>query len=230
MADRGNPPRPRTPWKAWQVRELCRLYPHTTARKITFRVKKSVSSIYQKARALGLYRDPTQVQDINRMLGRHMAAQEKAIRNRFPKGHVPANKGRKGISYPGTVATQFKKGHKPQTWVPVGTEVIRDGYLTRKVSDKGNPSRRDWKAVHIIVWEKRRGLVPPNHVVIFRDGNKENIRLSNLKLLSRRENMLRNTLHRYPKEVVQVIQLRGAINRQITLRGRIREKQDRGSA
>lgn len=212
--------RARSHWKAWQIEELCRLYPTMTAKRIAFRVKKSISSVYQKARMLGLYRDPAQVQDINRALGRQMAAHENAVRNQFKKGHVSWNKGTHFKAGGRSPETRFEKGHKPSTWKPVGTEVVRDGYLTRKISDHGNPSRRDWKAVHVIVWEKHRGPVPPDHVVIFRDGNKNNRRLSNLKLLSRRQNMLRNTLHRYPKPIVSAIQMRGALNRQINRRSK----------
>lgn len=39
-----------------------------------------------------------------------------------------------------------------------------------------------------------------------------------LELVTRAENMARNTLHRYPKEVAQLIQLRGALNRKINAR------------
>jgi hypothetical protein len=45
------------------------------------------------------------------------------------------------------------------------------------------------------------------------------ITLGRLELISRAENMRRNSYHtRYPKEVAQLIQLRGALNRQINKR------------
>lgn len=100
---------------------------------------------------------------------------------RFPKGHVPANKGKKGVSYPGTEATQFKKGNTPQTWKPVGTETVRaDGYTWVKVAE---PNK--WREKHKIIWEAAYGPAPKSHAVIFADGDKQNIVLENLILVSR---------------------------------------------
>lgn len=101
----------------------------------------------------------------------------------FPKGHIPANKGKKGVSYEGSQATQFKKGNKPYNWVPVGTERInRDGYTEVKIADP-----KTWKAKHKLIWEKAKGPVPKGHVVILGDGNKQNFDLANLLLVSRKQ-------------------------------------------
>lgn len=99
----------------------------------------------------------------------------------FPKGHKPWNKGKKGISYEGMKATQFKKGNRPQTWVPVGTEsTTKDGYVKIKTAE---PNK--WQLKHRIVWEKANGPVPEGHAVIFGDGNKRNFDINNLLLVSR---------------------------------------------
>lgn len=100
---------------------------------------------------------------------------------RFPKGHVPANKGKKGVSYPGMEATQFKKGNLPQTWKPVGTETVRgDGYTWVKVAE---PNK--WREKHRLIWEKTNGPVPAGHAIIFADGNKQNVTMENLMLITR---------------------------------------------
>ena len=53
---------------------------------------------------------------------------------RFEKGHIPANKGKKGVCAPGCERTQFRKGNLPATTKPVGYERInRDGYVEVKV-------------------------------------------------------------------------------------------------
>lgn len=105
------------------------------------------------------------------------------VKYRFPKGHVPANKGKKGISYPGMKATQFKKGHKPWNYKPVGTERINtDGYVDVKIAD---PNK--WKAKHVLIWEEANGPVPRGYVLIFADGNKLNVALDNLLLVSRKQ-------------------------------------------
>jgi len=102
----------------------------------------------------------------------------------FPKGNVPFNKGKKGISYEGMEATQFQKGHKPANWVPIGTERIsKDEYIEVKVAD--GKLNKNWKAKHIQVWEAANGPVPKGHVIVFGDGNKQNFNLDNLLLVSR---------------------------------------------
>ncbi|MBS5783834.1 MAG: HNH endonuclease [Clostridium sp.] len=99
----------------------------------------------------------------------------------FKKGHVPANKGKKGISYPGCETTQFKKGNMPQTWKPVGTETVRgDGYTWVKIAE---PNK--WREKHRLIWEAANGPTPQNHAVIFADGDKQNNALENLILVSR---------------------------------------------
>jgi hypothetical protein len=62
-------------------------------------------------------------------------------------------------------------------------------------------------------------------VIVFKDKNREHIEIENLECISRRDLMLRNTVHRLPKELVQVVQLKGALQRQINNRIR-HEKQD----
>lgn len=103
-------------------------------------------------------------------------------RHSFPKGNVPWNKGMKGWKAPGTERTQFKKGNIPQTYLPIGTEVVdSDGYVKVKIAD---PNK--WEYKHRLIWEKHHGRpVPPGHAVIFGDGDKRNLDPDNLLLVSR---------------------------------------------
>jgi len=104
----------------------------------------------------------------------------------FPKGHTPANKGRHG-GY-GYEPTQFKKGHIPYNHLPAGTELVKnDGYLWVKIAEP-----RKWKQKHKIMWEEVNGVIPENHVLIFADGDRSNICLENLLLVSRREMLIMN--------------------------------------
>src|SRR5699024_8874048 len=76
----------------------------------------------------------------------------------------------------------------PTNYRPVGSERIdsKDGYIVIKVKDKGTYQER-WRHKHVVEWEKYNGKVPKNHTVVFLDGNKENINIDNLALLSRSE-------------------------------------------
>ncbi|TLS37758.1 HNH endonuclease signature motif containing protein [Pseudalkalibacillus caeni] len=103
--------------------------------------------------------------------------------SRFKPGRVPFNKGKTGPGAGGWEPTQFKKGHKPHNYKPVGTERVNgDGYVDIKIAD---PNK--WRTKHNLIWEKENGPVPKGHVVIFGDGNRYNFDLDNLILVSRKQ-------------------------------------------
>jgi len=85
-----------------------------------------------------------------------------------------------------------------------------DGYIKRKIAEP-----KTWVYVHRCEWERARGPIPKTHALTFKDGNKANVSLDNLELRSKREMMLRNSVHNLPPELVQVIQLQGALQRKI---------------
>lgn len=107
---------------------------------------------------------------------------------RFEKGNIPVNKGKKGVG--GWKPTQFKKGHRPASYKPVGTERINaDGYQEVKIAD---PNK--WRFKHLVIWEAAHGSVPKGHAVIFADGDRSNVQLDNLLLVSRKQLL---TLNRF---------------------------------
>lgn len=103
------------------------------------------------------------------------------IVTRFGKGHVPQNKGKKGMG--GWEPTQFKKGDRPTNYKPVGTERIDSyGYVGVKVADSNV-----WRFKHRLIWEECHGPVPKGHVIIFADSDKLNVTIENLLLVSRKQ-------------------------------------------
>jgi hypothetical protein len=107
---------------------------------------------------------------------------------RFKKGYAPNNKDTKGIIYECCKNTWFKKGHKPQNYSPVGSERVNvDGYVEIKT---GEPST--WRLKHQVVWEKYKGKIPKGYAVIFGDGDKSNLSIDNLILVSRKQLLLLN--------------------------------------
>lgn len=120
------------------------------------------------------------------------------LTGRFQKGHVPHNKGEKGICIPGSEKGWFQKGNVPINHRPVGSERVNiDGYIEIKVAE---PDK--WKLKHRVVWEEHHGKIPPNHIVIFADENKEHCDIENLRLIERGANlaMNRNGLRHVPVE------------------------------
>jgi hypothetical protein len=134
---------------------------------------------------------------------------------RFRKGLVPFNKGMKGIQQGGK-DTQFKKGHVPVNHRPIGSERINvDGYVEIKVSEP-----KTWRAKHVVLWEAAHGPVPSGHAVVFGDGDRQNITLENLLLISRKELAVLNKRHLIggSRELTEAGRLIANISMKITAR------------
>lgn len=137
---------------------------------------------------------------LNRTFGAdYSVGQIKAIRSRmhiksglsghFEKGHVPANKGKKGVCGKGCEKTWFKKGHIPYNKCRVGDEAwTTDGYLKVKIAEPNI-----WRHKHIIEWEKHRGKVPEGCMISFKDGNHNNCSIENLMCITQTENGILNS-------------------------------------
>lgn len=106
------------------------------------------------------------------------------INGLFQKGCKPWNNATKGQGLTGANKGSFKKGSIPKNIRPIGSERIchREGYNYVKIAESNK-----WKAKHIMLWEEKNGPVPQHHVVIFSDGDTNNITIENLELASRHE-------------------------------------------
>lgn len=110
------------------------------------------------------------------------------LNGQFLKGHIPANKGKKGKCAHGCDKTWFKKGCKPVNHKPVGSERIdRDGYTLIKVAE---PSK--WRLKQHIVWEEYHGVIPKGYKVIFLDSDTTNFDIDNLMLVTDSELLILN--------------------------------------
>lgn len=106
---------------------------------------------------------------------------------RGTEGIEPPNKGKKQAEFmtpeaiQRTKATQFKKGNRPANHKPVGHERIdnKDGYIIVKTKE---PNVYEHK--HRVVWEQANGPIPEGHNIIFLNGNRLDIRLENLEMVS----------------------------------------------
>jgi hypothetical protein len=215
----------RRPWPAVDLRILREDYADTPTTTLATLFGRPINQVYAMANSLGLAKSAEYMK--SEAACRLRRGDNVGSAHRFPKGHVPANKGRKspGLAIGRMGETQFKKGSRPHTWLPVGTYRINsDGVLELKTNDEPGPYYVRWKPVHRLVWEQAHGAIPKGHMVAFKPGRKttdrELITLDALELITQRENMLRNTVHNLPKPLVHVVQLRAAINRQINKRSK----------
>lgn len=225
---------PRNFWTEEQLAVLRMRYPHERSESIAQTLGCSVSRVYSKAGKLGLKKSPEFLASSESGRTGH---DSRGVTGRFVKGQRSWNKGIKGSTgnHPNCQRTQFKKGEMhgaaQHNYVPIGTERIsKDGYLERKVTDDHPVPARRWVAVHRLVWEAAKGPIPAGHVVCFLPGRKtadrERITIDALELVSRGELAKRNhPLSRDP-ELAKLVQLKGAITRQVNRIAREAEKKD----
>lgn len=203
----------RRPWSEHELTVLRDNYPHSLSADIARRLRRPVSQVYSKANALRLHKSAAfyASEQAHRLDGL------KGHGTRFAKGHKSWNAGMKGLQIGGK-ETQFKPGHRggraEQVYQPIGTERVRDGYLYRKLRDAG-PMHKRWEMVHRLNWEAVNGPIPDGHVVVFRNGNRMQVAVENLELISRADLARRNTIHRYPREVKDLIRLNAKLQRTI---------------
>lgn len=205
------------------------LYPDIPTARLADLLSTSVPSVYAKAQGLGLRKSASYLS--SPAACRLRRGGSVGASNRFKPGHRPHNAGVKGWQAGGkAVNTQFKPGCRlgraAVIYQPIGAERIsKDGYLQRKVNDD-MPLQRRWRGIHQLLWEEHYGPIPRGHAVVFRNGDRSDVRIENLELISRAELMRRNMIHNLPKELANVCQLKGVLQRQINRMRRNGQKQD----
>lgn len=225
---------PRRRWSAEDDAVLRSLYADTKTERIAQQLGRTLTATYGRAQKLGLEKSEAFLASpaaCRLRRGDHVGAAY-----RYAKGHVPANKGlrRPGFAAGRMKETQFKRGQRSgqaaRHWMPIGAMRLMDGYRYTKVSDVPNvPYTVNWKPTHVLLWESTNGKVPPGHALKFVNGDRTDIRLDNLQLITRRQLMARNTVHNLPKPIAEAVQLLGVLRRKINRRSRD-EEQDRRSA
>jgi hypothetical protein len=146
--------------------------------------------------------------------------EQRIIDSRIKKGSTPPNKGKKWDEVMSKEAQQnCRRTTFPKGNLPHNTQY--DGAIRVRADKSGisyqyiRVSLGKWELLHRFVWTMLKGKIPPKHLVVFKDGNQGNCNIDNLELITQAENMKRNTYHNYPKEIALMVQLRGALNRQI---------------
>ena len=208
---------PGKPWTDKEIIILRQSYPHVSAASMVDMLPgRTARTIQNKAYSLGVRKTPETIARMSREAMRN--PEHGGRKTLFHANQTPWNKGISFTSGGRSAETRFKPGQKPHTHRPIGHErVTKEGYLQRKMTDTG-VTNRDYVNVHHLLWRSAGNDIPPGHILIFRDGDKTNIAMENLELISRQENMRRNSVHALPKELAELVQLRGALIRQINKR------------
>lgn len=190
-------------------------YSNTKSSVIALKIGRSVSEVYNRAYFLGVKKSEAFLLKQNQELGK--ALKKYGKETQFKKGNVPANKGKKQTEYmtakaiERTKATRFKKGQQPHNHQPIGHQrITKDGYVMVKVEE---PNR--FVLLHRWIWKIWNGEIEKGKVIGFKDGNKQNCNIENLECITMKENMLRNTIQRYPDELRDVMLYTGRLKKKI---------------
>lgn len=193
-------------------------YPHESTRILAEELGVSIKYIYNRVHFLGISK--TEEYYKSDKSGRYPPGWKGGVSTQFKKGHASFNKGMKMSAelYEKVKPTMFKKGNRPHNWKPDGTIEQRidnsgKAYLHIKIKDS------HWMLYHRYVWEKEVGPIPKGFIVSFKDGNIKNCDIENLELITRMENMKRNTIQRYPAELQQLIKLKCKLIKKIEKNG-----------
>ncbi|MEI6950374.1 HNH endonuclease [Paraflavisolibacter sp. H34] len=118
----------------------------------------------------------------------------------FSKGHIPANKGKRQEEFLSpaalrrTAGTRFKKGQAPANTLYDGAIAIRWPHPQRGAPHWYIRIRTGvWQELQRFNWEQHRGRIPKGMCLWCRDGDTLNIDISNWELISRKENVKRNS-------------------------------------
>jgi len=198
-------------WKKNEVDFLIENYPHKKTAELAELLGRNPMSLQQKAHVIGLKKSAEFIENENKNLA------ENGKKHQFKKGCISHNKGQKMPTkvYDKVKPGFFKKGHKPHNTKYDGYIVINaDGYKMIRLSE-GN-----FVLLQRKVWQDHHGEIPTGHIITFKDRNPQNCDISNLEMITKAENAVRNQLHKYPVEIQELIKLKN------TLKKKINEKQN----
>lgn len=216
-------------WTAAELDLLRSMYPWCHTADVAAWLQRGVGQCYQAAAKHGLSKSAEYLASDTACRIQRGKQHPSMIASRFKPGLTPWNKGRDSHEtgtghHPNSRRTQFRKGRpasEARNYVPIGSlRVCADGYLERKMTDDPNifPARR-WVAVHRLVWEAAHGPIPAGHIVRFKPGQKtavlEEITADRLECITRAENARINHPAQRDPELFRLIQLKGAITRQV---------------
>jgi len=187
-------------WTQEEMDILDRHYPHIHAGKVADMLGCDIIQVYLQALHMGLKK-----------------VARKGANGRWLKGSVPHNKGKKMKPevYEKVKKTMFQKGCIPTNTTYDGYErTTKDGYIEVRIR------MGKYRLKHLVEWEKLNGKLPKGHCLACTDGNKQNTAPENWELITRADNMRRNTIQRFPPELRDTIKLLHKLKRKIY------EKQD----
>jgi len=197
-------------WSPIEIDKLVKLYPNSDTKELAKLFNTPVHIVYGKANKLGLKKTAEHLKESQARTNKNLIIHGQ--KHRFVKGQKPMNFGQKMSKevYERVKIGMFKKGGLPHNVKFDGyTRVDVDGYTHIRIA------QGKFIPLHRKIWMDHNGELPPNHIIIFKDGNKQNFDINNLVCISRQEHAIRNAPHKYPEELKKLIKLNNKLKKQI---------------
>jgi hypothetical protein len=192
----------RRKWTKEELEYVKLNYSDKYTKEIAAAIDRSERAVYQAAINLNLRKSP----DFIKISLEREAEKLKVLgaASRFKPGNISHNKGQKMSKemYEMVKVSMFKKGNEPHNMKYDGHErKDKDGYVYVRIA------KAKYVLKHRYVWEQQNGPIPKGNIIIFKDRDKSNIKIDNLQMITKLENMQRNTVTKYPLELQKLIKL-----------------------
>jgi hypothetical protein len=204
----------RKEWTEAERKLLHECFPHMRTEDVAAKLNRSYTSVAQRAKVEGLRKTPEFLSQYRYKKGHDDK------RGRFQKGFTPWNKGIRFVSGGRSIHTRFSKGNLPPNTMHDGAIVIRRCSTTGKPYQYIRVRMGLWDALHRQVYIQHFGPIPKGMIVAFKNRDTMDVRPENLELITRTENMRRNSIQRFPEELKKTIRTLHKLKRTI------HEKQD----
>jgi hypothetical protein len=199
-------------WTESEKEYLINNYANTPTCSIAKRLDRTEASINGMAYILKL--NKSEAYFMAQGGGRMQKGSKIGAATTFKPGHITHNKGKKmdDAIREKVQHTFFKQGHTPHNIKTDGYESVRYSkgkpYVYIKVGGK-------FVLKHRYLWESICGPIPAGCNLQFSDGNSLNVNPENLYLITRDKQMLVNSIHNYPEDIVKLIQLKSKLKKKI---------------
>lgn len=181
-------------WEPEEDEILMMKYPDTLNSELVKELDRTKQSIYARAQILGLKKSKAYIAQHGMRFTRDTCKVGEPYR--WKKGNKPPNAGKKleGKRLEQLLSTAFKKGNIPHNTYPEdGVIKIRHDKNANSYYQYIRVSVGKWKPLHVLIWEnKHGGYNQLTHCLWFINGNTLDVRLDNLELITRAENVSRN--------------------------------------
>jgi hypothetical protein len=180
---------------------------------------RTETSIHGRMKILGLVVPPEIISERVQKTYRQLAESGKI--SRYKKGNVPANKGKKMSPelYEKCKRTMFKTDQIPANCVHFGRPYLhqrtkKSGYVEKLWFIQEDKNKRSAYLAYLC---RQHGIDLTGKKPILKPGFDHSVppTIDDIIIVTHAENMKRNTIHRYPAEVVSLCHLKAALQRQI---------------